>query len=166
MQMPCWIAQYVLNNVLCNPGAHTNGYSVCVNPFCVLENCDFQYVTLALCLHLFKFQIMPFSVKIKHLNVQEMLLLWWPVVRIWWSVMVGGSHCSGDDSNDCCGGSSTSFKVKSNKIGYIWKYTANFLYPFKPLNSSYFSSWYHFLRKKWWKINALWNRKPHKWDRL
>ena len=26
------------NNVLYNPGAYTNGYSICVYPLCILEN--------------------------------------------------------------------------------------------------------------------------------
>ena len=32
------VAQYMLNDVLYNQGAHINGYSICVFPLCVLEN--------------------------------------------------------------------------------------------------------------------------------
>ena len=31
------VAQYMLNDALCNPGVYINGYSVCVCPLCVLE---------------------------------------------------------------------------------------------------------------------------------
>ena len=38
-------------------------------------------------------------------------------------MVIGGSHCcSSDDNDDGCSDSSTSFKVKSNKIGLFSSY--------------------------------------------